>query len=404
MSRHDDPREPFIVTERDLQDGFEAVMDSLERLAPGEIDELGRQADAAEVGHDAYAIGLTQLESGDLDQAKYWLQKAVQYQVPGAQRTLEGLEIRGVVNATAHDIRHGNASSSPTATSAGATRSAAALGSSDDTSAAAAVAEDTTPSKSVGGVVLPASHDSLARGVTSSAPGTIFALTLAGGLMLGPGDGRRVFFGRDRNKVHVCLGEDDRRVSRHHGTLEFSGGRWRVRNMGHRPIRIDGQFLFCGEQPQSLGIGYTQIFVQTTSVRQHLLEVFVTGPGSEWPVTMHTDATEPPTQWQLTETERLVLVVFAQRYLLREPYPQPLSWRQAAEYLADLQPAVGWTAKRVEHVIHRVRARLSRAGVPGLTREEVSDPVGNTLNHNLIQELLMTTTLVPMDLALIDAA
>jgi hypothetical protein len=58
----------------------------------------------------------------------------------------------------------------------------------------------------------------------------------------------------------------------------------------------------------------------------------------------------------------------------------------------------GCAAKRVEHVIYRVRARLSRAGVPGLTREEVSNPVGNTLNHNLIQELLMTTTLVPMDL------
>lgn len=216
--------------------------------------------------------------------------------------------------------------------------------------------------------------------------------------------GGQGLFGRERNEVHVCLGEDDLGVSRHHGTLEYSGGRWRVRNVGHRPIRIDGQFLFPGEQPLPLGTGYTQMFVQTTRGRQHLLEVFVTGAGSERPAAMHTDATEPPNRWALTETERLVLVVFAQRYLLREPYPQPLSWRQAAEQLVGCQPDAGWTAKRVEHVIHGVRTRLSRSGVPGLTRAEVSEPVGNTLNDNLIQELLMTTTLVSMDLALVDAA
>ncbi|MFF3573845.1 hypothetical protein ACFYXQ_39445 [Nocardia jiangxiensis] len=49
-----------------------------------------------------------------------------------------------------------------------------------------------------------------------------------------------------------------------------------------------------------------------------------------------------------------------------------------------------------------VRNRLSRAGVAGLTRAEVGEPVGNALNHNLIQELLQTTTLAPFDLAHID--
>lgn len=47
--------------------------------------------------------------------------------------------------------------------------------------------------------------------------------------------------------------------------------------------------------------------------------------------------------------------------------------------------------------------RLSRAGgVEGLTREEVGEPVGNTLNHNLIMELLRSTTLVPSDLNLLE--
>ncbi|WP_212612401.1 hypothetical protein [Pseudonocardia hierapolitana] len=52
----------------------------------------------------------------------------------------------------------------------------------------------------------------------------------------------------------------------------------------------------------------------------------------------------------------------------------------------------------IRHLVGRVRARLSRAGVAGLTREEVSGPVGNALNHNLITELVRSTTLVPPDL------
>jgi hypothetical protein len=52
----------------------------------------------------------------------------------------------------------------------------------------------------------------------------------------------------------------------------------------------------------------------------------------------------------------------------------------------------------VEHLVGRVRARLSRAGVAGLTREEVAGSVGNALNHNLLTELVHSTTLVPPDL------
>ena len=51
-----------------------------------------------------------------------------------------------------------------------------------------------------------------------------------------------------------------------------------------------------------------------------------------------------------------------------------------------------------------IRRRLTRAGVPGLTREEVGEPVGNMLNHNLITELLQTRTLVPPDVLLLDDA
>ena len=40
--------------------------------------------------------------------------------------------------------------------------------------------------------------------------------------------------------------------------------------------------------------------------------------------------------------------------------------------------------------------------MPGLTREEVGEPVGNTLNHNLLVTLLRSTTLRPADVEVLD--
>jgi hypothetical protein len=175
-----------------------------------------------------------------------------------------------------------------------------------------------------------------------------------------------------------------------------------VHNTGRVPVRIDQRLLFPFEEPLPLTTGYTQMFIHTR-LRQHLVEVFVTGPDGERPVARHTEPTAQPRTWPLTETERLVLAVLFRRYLESEDHPQPLSKREAAQNLQDLQPEVGWTARRVEHVVTRVRSRLSEAGVPGLTRGEVGEPVGNAVSHNLIQELLLTTTLIPKDLELIDA-
>ncbi|GHE04895.1 hypothetical protein GCM10010339_38340 [Streptomyces alanosinicus] len=107
--------------------------------------------------------------------------------------------------------------------------------------------------------------------------------------------------------------------------------------------------------------------------------------------------------WVLTEQEKLALVVLGRRYLLHEPRPQPLTWKQTAAQLDELQPGAGWTDKRVAHLVDAVRARLSRDGVPYLTREEIGEPVGNALNDHLLRALLASTTLVPMDLALVEA-
>jgi hypothetical protein len=80
----------------------------------------------------------------------------------------------------------------------------------------------------------------------------------------------------------------------------------------------------------------------------------------------------------------------------------PLSWRQTAEQLAELRPGARWTAQRVAHMVANVRARLSNSGVPNLTRAEVGEQLGNTLDHNLIHELMVSTTLAPWDLAILD--
>lgn len=250
---------------------------------------------------------------------------------------------------------------------------------------------------------LPADRGSLAFGVPTSAPGTIYALAIAGGIVVEPGEGRKIVFGRNRPEVHVCVGEHDRGVSRHHGLLTHSHNQWWVSNTGARPMRLPGsRMVFTREEPTPLEPGYTPLFVRGSANREHLLELYVAGNDEPLATPRPDDLTQRSRIWRLSETERLALVVLAQRYLLQEPYPQPMAWRQAAVHLDDLQPDASWNAKRVERLVEKVRARLSANGVAGLTREEVGEPVGNTLNHNLIRELMETTTLVPPDLSLLE--
>ena len=40
--------------------------------------------------------------------------------------------------------------------------------------------------------------------------------------------------------------------------------------------------------------------------------------------------------------------------------------------------------------------------VRGLDKEELEEPIGNMLNHNLIRALMASATLTPADLALLD--
>ncbi|WP_223885711.1 hypothetical protein [Nocardia colli] len=228
-------------------------------------------------------------------------------------------------------------------------------------------------------------------------------MSLAGGVTFGPKEGRTILFGRNRPEVHVCLGESDLRVSRHQGTLSYADGKWWVGNTGRAPIRVaSSRLLIKEEQPVPLDIGYTPLFVRGGRNREHLLEIFVTGSDGQLPVPQYAQLTKPPDVWQLSPDEKLALVALGQRYLLYETRPQPWTWDAAAALLAEVVPDASWKPRRVEHLVNGVRARLSRAGVPGLTRDEVGEPVGNSLNDNLLRELLLSTTLVSRDLELLD--
>jgi hypothetical protein len=245
-------------------------------------------------------------------------------------------------------------------------------------------------------------HRSLALGVRSSTPGALSALAITGGVMAEPADGP-IRFGRNRPDVDVCVGEDDLRVSRQHGVLTHDSGQWWVVNIGRTPIRLPHSLMLHSEgDPVPLASGYTPLFLRGSNGREHLLELYVAGPDGARPRTMHGAITQPPRTWRLTEEEKLVLVVLGQRYLLHEARPQPLSRQRAADQLTELQPKAKWTARRVEHMVADVRSRLSSGGVFGLRREELDEPVGNSLTDNLFKELIASTTLVPPDLALLE--
>jgi hypothetical protein len=254
-----------------------------------------------------------------------------------------------------------------------------------------------------GGLLLPQGHDSLALGIPKAVRGAVHALALGGGYSVGPREGRVVYFGRNRPEVHVCIGEDDRQISRRQGDLTHRHGRWWLRNTGRRPIRLPrSQWLYPEEAAIPLAEGYTPLQVPGSREREHLLEIYVAGLDGAQPPARPGDPTDPGQPHEISADEKLILVVLGQNYLLRDPDPKPLTWHDAFVELNELQPRAGWTARKVEYRVTVVRERLSRAGVRNLTREEVGEPVGNALNENLLKELVRTMTLQPKDLSLLD--
>ncbi|MEN3607963.1 FHA domain-containing protein [Plantactinospora sp. ZYX-F-223] len=242
---------------------------------------------------------------------------------------------------------------------------------------------------------------SLARGLPPARPETLFVLGVNGGMSVAPDAGFPLVFGRNEPQVHVCVGAGDPHVSRRHGIITREHSRWVLNNIGRLPIRLPGSCLVLGGDRAELPLGYTPLFI--VGPRQdHLLEVRVAASTSRPGATDgHEAETRDRERWELSPVERLVLVCLSQRYLRHEPQPQPLTWAQVAAELGALQPTEEWSWRRAAHIVAKVRTRLSRT-VPGLLEKEIPPPVGNTLNHNLINELLVTTTITRADLGLLD--
>lgn len=241
-----------------------------------------------------------------------------------------------------------------------------------------------------------------ADGADNARPGTIYALSVSGGVRFWPQEGRQVHFGRNRPEVHVCVGEDDQRVSRTHGVVTYTDDRWWLVNQGHLTLQLPGSLmLFQESDPFPLEPGYTPVFI-ASPVRQHLLELYVADDEGRLPRPAPGSETLQDKMWKLTVKERLVVVALGRRYLMHEASPQPVTWAGVAETLREARPGERWTARGVEGVVGVVRKRLSRAGVPGLTRKEVGEPVGNLLNHNLMLALLRSRTLAPPDLSILN--
>ncbi|MFE3542841.1 hypothetical protein ACFXK0_07720 [Nocardia sp. NPDC059177] len=251
--------------------------------------------------------------------------------------------------------------------------------------------------------MLQSSMRSLAGGVPPAPPGTIFALGADGGYAVPPRE-FRLYFGRSRDDVHVPIGVDDNRVSRRHGVFEYDGQQWRISNQGQLPIEFPGEALLLAGQQRTIEPGYTPMFIRSSKDRPHLLEVHVVGVHTGKPTDQQHTRTVPPDAHPLSSDEKLVLTALAQRYLRQERYPQPLSWRQVAEDLNSSSDERMWSPRTVSYIVGVVRERLSMAPEPvtGLRIEDgIGEPVGNALNHNLIQALLLSAMLTPADLRML---
>jgi hypothetical protein len=249
--------------------------------------------------------------------------------------------------------------------------------------------------------VLPKGFGSLNRGLPPAEPGTLFVLGENGGMRVAPDAGFTVLFGRNDPEVHVSVGVGDPHVSRCHGAIAEEHGSWVLTNLGRLPIRLPAGHLVLHGDRTPLPVAYTPLFI-VAPAREHLLEVRVSASARSNESHERFEAeTRSRSVWPLTPAERLVLASLGQRYLRGEPQAQPLTWAQVAQELSARRPAERWTWRRAAHIVANVRQRLSTT-VPGLREEEIQPPVGNALNHNLIMELLVSTTLTTSDLDLLD--
>lgn len=250
---------------------------------------------------------------------------------------------------------------------------------------------------------LPASLPSLADEVPEAPIGTIFVKAALGGFAV-PLRKFTLHVGRATLDVHVPVGARDRYVSRLHGVFTCDGTQWWLRNEGRLPIQMLGEDPLLHGHEMPMPTGYTPLTIETPHPRSHWIEVHIIGASPTSDDADSQVSTSHSHVYELSPPEHLVITALAQRYLRQERNPQPVAWKQVAYDVSRAAPQRTWTVKTVEHTVAAVRKRLSggRHPVPGLLREDgIGEPVGNTLNHNLIQALLKDATLLPEDLYLL---
>ncbi|WP_433475142.1 hypothetical protein ACQPZP_41825 [Spirillospora sp. CA-142024] len=249
---------------------------------------------------------------------------------------------------------------------------------------------------------LPAEIRTLSDGIPPAQPGTLFVLGARGGMRVAPDAGFTLVFGRQEDSVHVCVGPGDTHVSRRHGHITRENSRWILHNTGKLAIRFPGSRLVLRGQAAELpAAGYTPLFIVAPD-QDHLFEVRIASGAAPLGAGARNEApTEERRPWRLEPSEHLVLVCLSQRYLRHDPDPQPLTWAQVADELGRLQPKAGWNQKKAARRVEKVRHQLS-GEVPGLLEHEVAPPIGNALNVNLIRNLLITGTITPDHLSLLD--
>lgn len=244
-------------------------------------------------------------------------------------------------------------------------------------------------------------------------PGTLYARSTTGSIMIQPRHGRIIRFGRNLPQhdpyVHLAVGPDDQRVSRRHGELTFRHRQWWLRNTGRRLIRLPrGQFLHMATDPIPLACGYTWLYVKGSNQREHMVELFVTGhdtPSRPLPRPPGAETLSTEEYGEFSFKERLVLVALGERYLHYEPDPFPRTYQEAAALLKEVDPAGGWTKRKVEFRVGKVREQVHRRGTfPYKVKTDPDEPRVNDdgLLHNLFRGLVEDGILTPFDLDLLD--
>lgn len=207
-------------------------------------------------------------------------------------------------------------------------------------------------------------------------------------------EGEPLTFGRARDCT-ICLAPDDVAVSRRAGAVEFTQGIWWVTNRStSRPLSVlDDRGL-----RKVLGPG------QRVPVEEPIWVVVDGGPAS-YRLRVEAPALAPPVRAEtvagaptavgeevlVTAADRLAMVALFAEYLEDPPRyePKPRSYRQAAARLGCPRTTV---VKRIEYL----RARLHKAGVPGMT--------GFNALANLAEYALSRRLVTKEDLALLRRA